>query len=684
MLLITLLALAVGADAREQAPPRAPNPSVTSTAELAPPPRPHRRDVRLHLGRYHWDPLIRPLPFAAEPGAPIASTKYVVVQFHRALDPRQRSALRQLGFRLEHYVEALGFIETRDALVRLQRHGSPAIHSLVRAVVPYLREFKSIGVVEALRHGTPAGRALRIVLHHGEEATAARNAIIARLVTRDVALPEGHPDWALPELQFVPATPYQVLDVLDRDEVRWVEWIRRPETDSGADGHTIPLFQSGATNAWPLWENELHGEAQVIGVIDYGVLQAYHCFFAGTGKVVAIRNARDSDVNEHATRVTGIVAGDDVDAPGAHPARGLAWAAKVTYGNVRDLEPSDSGPMHTLASYLAAAADDGAHVHTNSWHLAPEEWMAFPGTDAAYEYDYAAHQTDAFMWHDETQVVLASASNRTEPLGAPAVAFSTLAVGAAQYTSTHHTWCDGSKSATEDGRAKPEICAPGYRITTSFSRGPRSVLDDGTCAASWATPAAAGAAVLIRQYFLTGRYPGVTDPTSALVRAVLVNATRPLPLLSADAYPCRRVGFGATVLDDTLFFAGDERKLLVRDVANAEGLDVGQTATYAFDLDDSSEELRITVAWTAPPGTPPFPVTNDLDLVVTAPDGSIMIGNATGGNLAADTVNKVEMVRVTDPTVGRWTVEVKARELVVLLEEARQGYALCISGGVSD
>ncbi|HEY86121.1 MAG TPA: hypothetical protein G4N96_13530, partial [Chloroflexi bacterium] len=76
---------------------------------------------------------------------------------------------------------------------------------------------------------------------------------------------------------------------------------------------------------------------------------------------------------------------------------------------------------------------------------------------------------------------------------------------------------------------------------------------------------------------------------------------------------------------------------------------------------------------------------NNLNLIVTAPDGSTSyLGNhfsngwtTTGGS--ADTVNNVENVYIQNPVSGTWTIEVDA----VNVPQGPQPYALVIDGAAS-
>lgn len=101
----------------------------------------------------------------------------------------------------------------------------------------------------------------------------------------------------------------------------------------------------------------------------------------------------------------------------------------------------------------------------------------------------------------------------------------------------------------------------------------------------------------------------------------------------------------------------------------------------------SDEPLRITLVWTDPP-TPSetkADIVNDLNLKVTAPDGTTVYkGNVfsngestTGGSY--DTVNNVENVYLQNPDSGRYIIEIIASEIDP--DHSPQTYALVISYG---
>src|SRR5256886_3030308 len=113
-------------------------------------------------------------------------------------------------------------------------------------------------------------------------------------------------------------------------------------------------------------------------------------------------------------------------------------------------------------------------------------------------------------------------------------------------------------------------------------------------------------------------------------------------------------------------------------------LATGDTHSYQIAVGIVSQPFKVSVAWTDVPGTPGAgtELVNDLDLTVTAPDGTVFFGNnfangesAPGG--VADAKNNLENVYISSPAVGVYTVTVTG----VNVPSGPQDYAVVISYG---
>ncbi|MCB9841348.1 MAG: S8 family serine peptidase [Phycisphaeraceae bacterium] len=436
---------------------------------------------------------------------------------------------------------------------------------------------------------------------------------------------------------------------------------------------TTWIVQSNQTNVRSIHDRGLHGEGQIVGILD-GKVWTSHCSFSDTNpigpthrKIVAYNTSLGAA--SHGTHVAGTVVGDNGV---TGDLRGIAYMGRLAF--------DDTPSFNETAVYtvLAQHHNQGARVHTNSW-----------GNDGTTAYDGLCRGFDRFQYDFEDSLVLLAVTN-TSTLRNPENAKNLLACGATSDTPSQASHCTGGTGPTADGRRKPEIYAPGCGIlsaSSSNSCGTRS--SSGT---SMATPALAGCSMLVRQYFTDGFYPSgaaspsdAFTPTGALVKAVMLNST--VDMTGVSGYPSNLEGWGRVLLEDGLYFPGDTRRLYVEDVRNASGLTTGQSTEYAVDVASSGQPLKIALTWVEPAGAAGAsnPVVNDLTLQVVAPNGvTTYLGNVFSGGQSttggtADVKNNVEMVLVNAPTPGEWTVRVVA----TAVQGARQGYALAVTGDVS-
>jgi hypothetical protein len=335
-------------------------------------------------------------------------------------------------------------------------------------------------------------------------------------------------------------------------------------------------------------------------------------------------------------------------------------------------------PSQTEASMferLSLHASQGARLHSNSWG-APIR-----------AYDGGSRAIDAFQFGDEDQLVVFAVAN-SGLVANPENAKNCLAVAATRSGSQLEQFCSGSTGPTVDGRRKPEVMAPGCSTVSSAANTACSVAS--SSGTSMATPAVSGLAVLLREYFLDGFYPsGAANPADALtpsgslLRAALVNSAVDVTGIAGN--PSTVEGWGRVVGDRVAFFAGDARKLLLRDVRKADGgLSTGQRVNFTVDV-GAGQSLRATLAWADAPAAvnATFTPINNLNLQMRAPDGTIYVGNNVvagesqpGGTF--DAINNLEVVSLATPLEGRWTVSIIAAEVSV----ETQGYAIVLTGDV--
>jgi hypothetical protein len=475
---------------------------------------------------------------------------------------------------------------------------------------------------------------------------------------------------------------------------------------------TVWVGQSGLSGGQttPIHSKGIYGQGQVVAILDTGI-DPDMCYFRDTTLGLPPTNAcnggttvnnamrkligvnflhstecagglasNEWDTQDHGTHVAGTVAGDNFANLLVHnPGDGMAPGAKLViqdggYGvnNCADL-PGIGCPVVDLNPIFQQTYDQGARIHTNSWG---------DNENAAVQNNYtaASQDVDEFMWNHKDFLVFFAAGNSGSAagsVGSPSTNKSGVSVGATlRGTSANSMASFSSCGPTDDGRIKPEITVPGNAIVSANSDNNTGSNNCGTqsmSGTSMATPGAAGLSALIRQYYMDGWYPSGTaigadafTPSAALLRATLINSG--VSMTGATAIPGNCQGWGRVTLDEALFFAGDARKLRVKDVTPgfASGSS-GQDVTYTFTVQSSAQPFKATLAWTDFPSTPAANphLNNDLDLRVTGPTGTLWLGNVfSGGNSAtggsADRRNTLEQVRLQTPATGTYTVTVRS------------------------
>ena len=82
----------------------------------------------------------------------------------------------------------------------------------------------------------------------------------------------------------------------------------------------------------------------------------------------------------------------------------------------------------------------------------------------------------------------------------------------------------------------------------------------------------------------------------------------------------------------------------------------GQSRRQSVTVKTAGSPLRIVLAYSDYPGAN---LVNNLNLIVTSPDGTQRLGNQRqGGPLTFDTANNVEVVQVASAAAGTWTIDV--------------------------
>ncbi len=379
------------------------------------------------------------------------------------------------------------------------------------------------------------------------------------------------------------------------------------------------------------------------------------------------------------------------DADGFNYGLGIAPWARVGLTGI--FGPGAASPT----VWEETAYGQSARISTNSWGIvdANTRQPILRYETLAQEFDAIVRDAQRGVAGNQQLTVVFAASNSgpgSGTVGAPGTAKNILTVGASENVRPS----DGCRapgsiadSANDiaffssrgpvnpgggDGRAKPDIVAPGTHIIAGVPQSNyngSSVecpnypsgqtlygLSSGT---SLATPAVAGGAALVYQDFLN---KGLGAPSPAMVKATLMNSTSYLTGAGAnDTLPSNSQGMGlmslGRALDGTPRLLDDQTRTLAAS---------GETFRVNGVIASNDQPFRVSLAWTDVPGaTTGGPWVNNLDLEVTV-NGQTYLGNVfsgpnsiTGG--AADGKNNVESVFLPPGLSGEFTVTVRAANI---------------------
>ncbi|HJH31713.1 MAG TPA: PGF-pre-PGF domain-containing protein [Methanosarcinaceae archaeon] len=423
----------------------------------------------------------------------------------------------------------------------------------------------------------------------------------------------------------------------------------------------------------------LTGSGQIVAVADTGLdtgvdddsmhddiegrIVTLHAWWADEG------DNGGADYHGHGTHVAGSVLGNGSCSDGQYA--GMAPMAKLVFqalqydGSNSSLNGSLLIPQN-LELIFQEAYDDDAKIHSNSWGSGDYSLHG--------DYTSCSQYVDSFMWNNTDMLIVFAAGNYGDESGntisPPSTAKNALTVGASENLrldkgSNANNIDDiayfSSRGPTNDGRIKPDVVAPGTSIISTAS----SLKSDNNYTymngTSMATPITAGAAALVRQYYVENE--SLTSPSAALIKATLINGAANMGLPTNDQ------GWGRVDIEKSLF-PTSPRTMRYHDNIS---LTTSQLWSVSYYVNSSFEALRVTLVWTDYPSATFVgkALVNNLDLNMTGPDGSYL-GN--GG----DNTNNVEQVELLSPTVGRYTIEVNGTNIPY----GPQPFALVISGAI--
>ena len=441
-------------------------------------------------------------------------------------------------------------------------------------------------------------------------------------------------------------------------------------------------------------ELSLNGSGEVLAVSDTG-LDDDHGDFDNRIRAIYDQFGPDNthaDSNSgHGTHVTATLLGDG---SGYSDSQGMVPAATFHF---YQLEADSNGLLArwgSLYEMFSHSWQNNARIQTNSWG----------NQNLAGEYSSDSRSADSFLVDYPRFLVLFSAGDLAGGgITPPGTAKNVLTVGAST-TGSYGSSAEGSvasfssRGTTADGRIKPDIVAPGVAICSARAQeaqlasgescssathgGGQTPLYMTLSGSSMATPVAAGAATMVRQYLRESL--SITEPRSDLIKAILINGAEDI---GESDIPNSAEGWGQLDLENSLFpYSSDQSLDLFYDYSRE--LLPGHSFVYTFDV-DGNYGLDVTLVWIDEEGSAVADqsasrLVNNLDLRAVSPEGTVYLGNnfvsgfsATGGS--EDSLNNVERIRIpTGSSSGTWSI------IVGHAGGAVQNYAIVLTGLASE
>ncbi len=601
----------------------------------------------IRLRHAQFDPLAeRPrMPHLTATFANDTGYETYIVQFVSQPIQAYRDELARHGGIVSFYVHDNAYLVKMDGRTAAAVSGLP----FVRWLGQYEPVFKLEGeILNGLAAGTESEGRFNIMLT--ERGEKAQRRLAKRIAELGGTVHKTNPAGFRLEATL---TPELLLAAANDPDVLFIDRWAAPETDMDI------VRSSGGAN---YIENTFgyRGEGVRGEVMDNGLRQTHNDL--RSGNLPLIHNSPNTNEStNHGTSSYGIVFGRGTV---NIQARGMLPEAQ---GIFADNDFLSDRYAHTAR---LVAEPYNAVFQSNSWGTSPSQYYRI----------VSAELDDIAFLHDI--LIVQSQSNTGTRMSRPeAWAKNVVSVGGIYHYGTSGFDDDrwnggGSHGPAADGRIKPDLAHYYDAIFTTSNAGNTSYTNfTGTSAAAPITAGHFGIFYQMWHNSLFDNPAGSTvfesRPHMTTARAMMINTAEQWDMtLPGSDIRREHQGFGRASL--TNIYALSEKMLVIDET---DVLTEFETKTYFVPVvTGMTDPLKITMVYADPMGNPASQIAtvNNLDLKVTAPDGSVYWGNAglgIGGGMWSqpggepNLVDTVENVFIENPMAGVWRIEVTATAL---------------------
>ena len=360
----------------------------------------------------------------------------------------------------------------------------------------------------------------------------------------------------------------------------------------------------GSYRRW-LEDHGMNGRGVAIGINDSGVDETHDAF---TGRITT----RDTGRDWHGTFVAGHAAGNytgELDADGFIYGLGTAPAAEVISQDIGD--PASASCREVVRTTGPSGAP--GTIQNNSWGVGTHDPMDYRSMEASY--DELVRNADPGGDRPSPLTICFSAGNSgAAGLTRPKAAKNVIVTGNSENHRPSSPGGSNSDNIDEvyagphgsshgncaDGRVRPHVVAPGEWTASANYDSHRGDLEYISDKLTWgggtsgASPKTAGACALLTQWWRD--HNGGANPSPALLRALVVNGAEDTGF--GGPVPNPRQGWGrlnlANVVSTDVHHVYVDQSVLLRRR--------GEERRWRLRVSDPSMPLRVTLAWTDPPG----------------------------------------------------------------------------------